>query len=160
MRNIIPKIPEGAQRFYTQEGDTLYLKRVKDKMSIYSNKSREWSAPTFDISSFWEESCSIPQRTLESSAVETLTQLGYTCEGGELWKPPIGKKPVFTEDLTTLTEPFGDLHQDTQLALVKHLLKGGELNCVYRDGEVYGSIWFEDELSLDRDVVYSVKDDK
>ena len=29
------------------------------------------------------------------SAKETLTHLGYTNEGGQLWKPPIGKKPDF-----------------------------------------------------------------
>lgn len=29
------------------------------------------------------------------AAIETLERLGYTYEGGELWKPPIGKAPAF-----------------------------------------------------------------
>ena len=32
----------------------------------------------------------------ESSAERTLRNLGYTDNGGELWKPPIGEKPNFS----------------------------------------------------------------
>lgn len=32
-----------------------------------------------------------------SSAVTTLDRLGYTYEGGELWKPPLGPKPSFLD---------------------------------------------------------------
>jgi hypothetical protein len=35
-------------------------------------------------------------RASRDSAVRTLEQLGYTDEGGELWKPPIGKAPDFS----------------------------------------------------------------
>lgn len=31
----------------------------------------------------------------QNSAVKTLEALGYTYNGGELWKPPIGKTPDF-----------------------------------------------------------------
>lgn len=35
------------------------------------------------------------QRTAESSAVKTLESLGYVWNGGEQWKPPIGKAPDY-----------------------------------------------------------------
>jgi hypothetical protein len=46
------------------------------------------------------------QRTLASTAVKTLESLGYAWNGGELWKPPIGKAPAYvTDDVdTTITQ--------------------------------------------------------
>lgn len=40
----------------------------------------------------------ISQRTVESSAVETLKSLGYIWNGGEQWKPPVGKAPSYITD--------------------------------------------------------------
>ena len=34
-------------------------------------------------------------RTKESTAVDTLEKMGYSWNGGELWKPPIGKVPYY-----------------------------------------------------------------
>jgi hypothetical protein len=155
MNNTTPKIPEGTQRIYGR--DTCLRKLGCD--ILYWNVKIGWVAfPSTGGHTFW--GLGIPVLTLESSAVETLTRLGYTWEGGELWKPPIGKKPVFMEDLTTITEPFGELSRDIQLELVKHLLDGGELNRVYLDGEVYGSLKLEDKLSLGWDEGYSIKKKK
>jgi hypothetical protein len=33
------------------------------------------------------------QTTTEQSAIKTLEKLGYTWQGGELWKPPLGANP-------------------------------------------------------------------
>ena len=40
----------------------------------------------------------VTQRTAESSAVKTLESLGYVWNGGELWRPPIGKAPSYITD--------------------------------------------------------------
>jgi hypothetical protein len=34
-----------------------------------------------------------PQRTEQTSAERTLQSLGYINNGGEYWKPPLGKQP-------------------------------------------------------------------
>lgn len=36
-----------------------------------------------------------PKRTKGSTAMATLKNLGYTWNGGELWKPPLGKEPDY-----------------------------------------------------------------
>lgn len=38
--------------------------------------------------------------TAASAAVCTLQKLGYTFEGGALWKPPLGGAPAFTKPYT------------------------------------------------------------
>jgi hypothetical protein len=43
------------------------------------------------------------------SAVATLTLLGYTYHGGELWKPPLGKPRPSLPDV--LTQEHGDSAQ-------------------------------------------------
>jgi hypothetical protein len=180
MNNIRPKIPEGAEGFIIKRGHYytkyMFFRNIgsfpsercyyDSDTNIYS----EWELSYIDISlvipieqyfdDLYERVGLKPNRTLESSAIETLTRLGYTWAGGELWKPPICKKPIFMEDLTTITEPFGELSRDIQLELVKHLLGGEELNRVYLDGEVYGSVKLEGKLSLELCEGYSIKKKK
>ena len=40
----------------------------------------------------------IAQPATETSAERTLRQLGYTDNGGEYWKPPLGKPPRYITD--------------------------------------------------------------
>lgn len=35
------------------------------------------------------------QTTADVAAIRTLERLGYTHSGGELWRPPLGKRPDF-----------------------------------------------------------------
>lgn len=42
-----------------------------------------------------------------NSAVATLRRLGYTDCGGQLWKPPLGKKPDFVKDHCETCEGLG-----------------------------------------------------
>lgn len=44
------------------------------------------------------------------SAVATLKRLGYTDCGGQLWKPPIGKKPEFTDGHCETCDGLGYVH--------------------------------------------------
>lgn len=49
-------------------------------------------------------------RASRDSAVRTLEQLGYTDEGGEFWKPPIGKAPDF-DFIDSLRAEIASIHQ-------------------------------------------------
>lgn len=46
--------------------------------------------------------------TCGDSAIATLKRLGYTWCGGELWKPPIGKKPEWLNDKPVFTQAMAD----------------------------------------------------
>lgn len=49
------------------------------------------------------------QRTAESSAVKTLESLGYVWNGGEQWKPPVGKAPSYiTDDVDDTVTQHGE----------------------------------------------------
>ncbi|AUR87532.1 hypothetical protein NVP1101O_121 [Vibrio phage 1.101.O._10N.261.45.C6] len=45
-----------------------------------------------------------PNRTKESTAVETLERMGYEWKGGELWKPPVGIAPDYIKPKRTNVE--------------------------------------------------------
>ncbi|WKW34355.1 DUF551 domain-containing protein [Pseudomonas viridiflava] len=47
----------------------------------------------------------------ESSAERTLRNLGYTNNGGELWKPPIGEKPKFST-IDALRQQLADVSNE------------------------------------------------
>ena len=50
---------------------------------------------------------------IELSAIRTLDKLGYTYHGGELWKPPIGEKPTFTQpaEVNRVHEKAGRIYE-------------------------------------------------
>ena len=74
-------------------------------------------------------------RTKESTAIETLDKLGYTWNGGELWKPPMGNAPTFAKTKVTyekvrfdkLSEAFAE-HEKSPLR--SHAKAGHFLNDV------------------------------
>lgn len=61
--------------------------------SDYLSQQRKSDATMAAFQKLKAETC---ERLEDSAAVKTLQSLGYTNEGGELWKPPLGQVPKFT----------------------------------------------------------------
>lgn len=66
----------------------------------YLNGTTNWcAAVAFDLNRQTNTAAQPPALQAEierlKSAAETLARMGYTDNGGELWRPPLGKKPDF-----------------------------------------------------------------
>lgn len=61
-------------------------------ITVYKSVADSWRDKGWDITALYEH----PKvQDMEIAAVETLKQSGYTWNGGQLWKPPLGRAPAY-----------------------------------------------------------------
>jgi hypothetical protein len=103
------KAPDGTER-YREQGIRPWLRKVDGRVEYYDTDTERWviylhnhvgiehwrdairRPSRFDVDAHVSD---VNERSEESTAVKTLKSLGYSWNGGEQWKPPIGKSPEY-----------------------------------------------------------------